>query len=164
MGTPTRSHHRRKRDYRDRGVDYSSAEMTMTAAVRWPYRQDDPAWKDDVMWSRAAVMDVHQRYNRASKTAASRLLRQFESGNTIDNEGCLVASLAMVLRLLARRGPYWTPRTLNRFARQRLYYTPPGLAMATLYADLVLEASNGEVQLVLKEEYLPGERGWARVY
>ena len=51
-----------------------------------------------------------------------------------------------------------------RFARQRLYYTPPGLAMATLYADLVLEASNGEVQLVLKEEYLPGERGWPRVY
>jgi hypothetical protein len=32
--------------------------------------------------------------------------------------------------------------------------------MATLYADLVCQASKGDVQLLLKEEYLSGERGW----
>jgi len=36
--------------------------------------------------------------------------------------------------------------------------------MATLYADLVCEASNGEVQLLLKEEYLSGEPGWPPTY
>ena len=66
----------------------------------------------------------------------------------------------MVLRHLAPRGRYWTPRKLNKFASDQLYYTRAGLAMVTLYADIVCEASKGEVQLLLKEEYLSGEPNW----
>ena len=136
----------------------------MPASCRWPYRQDDPVWAADVMWSRDAVIDVHRRYNGASRTEASRLLRPFTSGNTIGNEGCLLTCLAMVLRLLTPPGQHWTPRTLNRFAHKHHYYTPAGLAMATLYADIVSHASQGEVQLLLKEEYLPGESEWPRTH
>src|SRR5438309_1261193 len=132
----------------------------MTASIRWPYRQDDPIWNDDPMWSRAAVIEVHQRYNGASHSAASKLLRRFSSGSTIGNEGCLLTCLAMVLRLLGQPGHRWTPRTLNRFAHEHHYYTPAGLAMATLYADIVCHASDGQAQLVLKEEYLSGESRW----
>ena len=32
------------------------------------------------------------------------------------------------------------------------------------HADLVCEASKGEVQLLLKEEYLSGEKGWEKTY
>ena len=109
------------------------------------------------------MIEVHRRYNGATGAQASRPLRKFDSGNTIGKEGCQLAALAMVLRLLCAKGEYWTPRTLNQFAHKCLYYSPPGLAMATLYADLVSEASAGEVQLLLKEEYQPGEPGWARV-
>lgn len=127
-----------------------------------PFRQDDPKWAADVMWDRGKVMEVHQRYNGKNAAQAKSLLRRFRAGNTIGNEGCLLTCLAMVLRLLAAKGNQWTPKKLNRFAQDRLYYTPAGLSMATLYADLVCEASNGEVQLLLKEEYLSGERGWPR--
>ena len=33
--------------------------------------------------------------------------------------------------------------------------------MVQLYADLVLDLSNGNVQLCAKEEYLSGQKGWA---
>jgi len=112
------------------------------------------------MWDRGKVMEVHRRYN--GKNAAQAMLRRFRAGNTIGNEGCLLTCLAMVLRLLAAQSNQWTPKRLNRFAQDRLYYTPAGLSMATLYADLVCEATNGEVQLLLKEEYLSGEPGWPR--
>lgn len=128
-----------------------------------PYRQNDPAWKSDLMWDRAKVIEVHQCYNGASRAQAEKLLYEYRGqngGNTIGHEGCLLTSLAMVLRLLAPRGRRWTPRTLNKFAQENHYYTPAGLAMATLYADIVCEASKGEVQLLLKEEYLSGERSW----
>ena len=113
----------------------------MTVTKNLPYRQDDPTWGRELMWDRAKVMEVHRRYNDASEQEASGLLRDFRgSGNTIANEGCLLTCLAMVLRLLAPRGS-WTPGTLNKFARQGIYYTPAGLSMATLYADIVCEAS-----------------------
>jgi hypothetical protein len=131
---------------------------------KWPYRQDDRAWATKVMWSRDTVIEVHRRYNNASPAEASKLLRLFHDGNTIGNEGCLLTCLAMVLRLLAPKGQHWTPKTLNRFAQKHHYYTPAGLAMATLYADIVSEASKGKVQLLLKGDYLPGERGWSRTY
>ena len=131
-------------------------------AVSLPYRQSDPAWGKDLMWDRDKVMDVHRRYNGASQAEAAHLLRTFRGGNTIAKEGCLLTCLAMVLRLLAPRGRYWTPRKLNKFASDNLYYTRAGLAMVTLYANMVCEASKGEVQLLLKEEYLSGEPRWAR--
>jgi hypothetical protein len=116
------------------------------------------------MWSREAVMEVHRRYNRASPAEASGLLREFSSGNTIGDEGCLLTCLAMVLRLLAPKGQHWTPRTLNKFDHRHHYYTPAGLAMVTLYADIVSHASDGEVQLLLKEDYLSGEPGWPQTH
>ena len=128
----------------------------------WPFRQDDPKWSSDEMWDRRKVVEVHQRYNGKSEAEARTLLRRFRSGNTIGSEGCLLTCLAMVLRLLTGSGNKWTPKKLNRTAQDQLYYTSAGLSMATLYADLVCEASNGEVQLLLKEEYLSGETGWPR--
>lgn len=136
----------------------------MKPSKRWPFRQDDPAWAADLMWDRPAVMAAHQQFNHANKTEASQLLRHFRTGNTIGNEGCLLTSLAMVLRLLDQHPDRWSPKTLNAFAHKHLYYTRCGLSMATLYADLVCEASHGEVQLLLKEEYLSGEPDWPPTY
>lgn len=65
------------------------------------------------------------------------LLHHFRGGNTIANEGCLLTCLATVLRFLAPGGRYWTSRMLNKYASDRLYYTGAGMAMATLYADIV---------------------------
>ncbi len=129
----------------------------------WPFRQDDPRWSEVLMWDRAQVIKVHHRFNGATVAASRKLLRRFKSGNTIGNEGCLLTSLAMVLHLLEpeRR---WNPIRLHRFAQRRVYYTNCGLSMAPLYADLVCEASAGDVQLLLKEEYLSGEAGWPRNY
>ena len=106
-------------------------------------------------------MAVHQKYNHKTKAEASGLLREFGGGNTIGNEGCLLTCLAMILSILDRNQKQdWTPRTLNTYAQKQHYYTSCGLSMATLYADLVCEASKGEVQLLLKEEYLSGEEGF----
>jgi hypothetical protein len=130
-----------------------------------PFRQDDPEWSSDTMWNRDDVMAVHQKYNRKTKAEASGLLRYFRGGNTIGNEGCLLTCLAMILRILDQsQKQYWSPRTLNNYAQEQCYYTTCGLSMATLYADLVCEASKGEVQLLLKEEYLSGEEGWEPTY
>ncbi|HTS29265.1 MAG TPA: hypothetical protein VMH81_25510 [Bryobacteraceae bacterium] len=52
----------------------------------------------------------------------------------------------MVLRLLDQHPDRWSPKTLNTFAHEHLYYTLCGLSMTTLYADIVCEASAGEVQ------------------
>src|SRR5437773_9431618 len=92
------------------------------AGCRWPFRQNDPEWSQDVMWDRATVTALHRKYNRASGRAAESLLRKCEDGNTLANEGCLVASLAIVLSLLAPRQPFWTPRRLNTFAQKRMFY------------------------------------------
>lgn len=83
-------------------------------------------------------MAAHQQYSHANKTEASQLPRHFRTGNTIGNEGCLLTSLAMVLRLLDPHPDRWSPKTLNAFAHEHLYYTRCGLSMATLYADLRL--------------------------
>jgi hypothetical protein len=133
----------------------------------WPFRQDDPEWCSDPMWNRDYVMAVHQKYNRKTKAEASLLLRKFPGpdGNTIGNEGCLLTCLAMILHILdCHAKQNWSPKTLNTYAQERLYYTQCGLSMATLYDDLVCEASKGEVQLLLKEEYLSGEEGWEPTY
>jgi hypothetical protein len=136
---------------------------------KWPYRQDDPRWAEEPMWDRNKVIEVHTKYNGQSLKDAQKLLRFFDrsGGNTIENEGCLLTCLAMVLHLL-HLNPIepgcWNPSTLNQKAQERLYYSLSGLSMATLYADIVTEVTEGEVQLCAKEEYLSGENGWKPVF
>ncbi len=110
------------------------------------------------MWNRGKVLEVHRKYNGGSRSKAEALLRRFpRGGNSIGNEGCLLTSLAMILALL--ESSTWTPRKLNKKATELLYYTPAGLSMVALYADLISDLSNGEIQLCAKEEYLAGEPG-----
>lgn len=132
-------------------------------AAGMPFRQDDPAWGRDVMWDRELVVRADHELNGAPLARARALLRRFEDGNTIANEGCLLTSLAMVLQLLVPRTPPWTPRTLNQEAQARYFYTRAGVSMAPLVADLVSDVTDGAVQLALKEEYLAGEPGWPKV-
>ena len=128
-----------------------------------PYRQDDPAWGGDLMWDRDLVIEADVQLNGRPRDEAESLMRAFSDGNTIGNEGCQLTSMAMVLRLLAPRSSTpWTPGRLNEAAHQFYYYTPAGLSMTALYADLVSEVTDGSVQLCLKEEYLAGVAPWAR--
>lgn len=127
----------------------------------WPFRQDDERWAKEVMWDRKSVVKCHIEFNNASKKKAENLLRKFRDGNTIGNEGCLLTCLAMVLKML--HGQQWNPACLHKEASRSLYYSLCGLAMVTLYADIVSDVSGGEVQLCLKEEYLSGEKGWPPV-
>jgi len=130
-----------------------------------PFRQDDPAWGAELMWDRDLVIQAATELEGYSKAEAEALLRAFDDGNNIANEGCMLTCLAMVLRLLAAPAtPAWTPKTLNDAAHESLYYALSGLSMTTLYADLVAEVTGGAVQLALKEEYLPGEPGWPRLH
>lgn len=143
---------------------HAAAQDALDAeAAGLPFRQDDPRWAGDRMWDRDLVVKAHVQLNGRPRREAEALMREFEDGNTIGNEGCLLTCLAMVLRLLAPAAdPPWTPRTLNAAAHEACFYTPCGLSMAALYADLVSEVSAGLVQLCAKEEYLPGEPGWPR--
>lgn len=129
---------------------------------KWPFRQDDEEWRNEPMWVREKVADVHRKYNDASLVDAQALLHPYPSGNnTIRNEGCLITALAMVLRLLGPASKGWTPRTLNQEAKKLLFYTEAGLSMVPLYADLVADVTNGDVQLCAQEQYFSGDRGWA---
>lgn len=134
------------------------------AGAKLPYRQDDPAWGSDLMWDRALVIEADTKLNGDTKANAEALLRAFDDGNNLANEGCMLTCLAMVLRLLEPLAkPPWTPKNLNKTAQELYYYTPCGLSMTTLFADLVSEVTSGTVQLCLKEEYLPGEPGWPKL-
>lgn len=129
-----------------------------------PYRQDDPRWGREVMWDRDLVLRAATELNGESPEVAESLIREFEDGNTIANEGCMLTCLAMVLRLFAPDAdPTWTPAALNELAHLFYYYTPSGLSLTTLYGDLVSDATVGEVQLALKEEYLTAQAPWPRV-
>lgn len=130
--------------------------MQRQLKLRWPYRQHDPLWNSDLMWEHETVISVGRFYNGFSKRKAQGFLWKYREGNTIGNEGCLITCLSMVLQLLYQDEGQWTPARLNTYAQQNLYYTLSGLSMVTLYADLVGEASKGHVQLLLKEEYHPG--------
>ena len=131
---------------------------------QWPFRQDYPEWRDDPMWVQEKVAEVHHKYNGASLAAAQGLLHRYPEGNTIGHEGCLTTSLAMGLRLLGPASKGWTPRTLNREAHKRLFYTEAGLSMVPLYADLVADVTNGNVQLCAQEQYFSGEPRWPKTY
>lgn len=136
----------------------------MKQVKRWPYRQHDPRWKSVVMWDRDTVVKVGQKYLGLSKARAGDLLWKYQAGNVIGNEGCLLTCLSMVLHMLHKDNGVWTPDRLNGFAQENLYYTTSGFSMTTLYADLVGEASNGQVQLLLKEEYHSGATRYPKVF
>ena len=95
--------------------------------------QDDPRWAKTVMWE----------------------------GGTIEDQGCLLTSLTMVLLMLdSQNNDCTTPDKLNKFAHEKEFYSINGKSGVQLYADMCLDASNGRVQLLAKEEYLSGEEGW----
>ena len=134
------------------------------AGAKLPYRQHDPLWGADLMWDRDKVIAADVQFNGQSPAVAASLLREFDDGNNLANEGCMLTCLAMVMRLLnPDTKPKWTPKVLNKWAHDLYYYTPCGLSMTTLSADLMSELTAGEVQLCLKEEYLPGEAGWPKM-
>ena len=124
-------------------------------SARWPYRQADPKWANDTMSLKNKLIGVHLAVN--GKTLAD--VRDWEWGDTIGTDGCLLTCLAMTLRLLATDGARWTPRTLNREARKLLYYSDAGLSIVPLYADLLADVSDGSVQLCVQEQYFAGEKG-----
>jgi hypothetical protein len=130
-----------------------------------PYRQDDPRWGRKLMWDRKQVIKVAREFNHETRSEAESLLYRYSDGNNIANEGCMLSCLAMVLKLLAPAAkPSWNPGTLNRAAQDSLYYSRSGLSMVTLYCDLVSEMSEGHVGLAIAQDYLPGVKGWTRVY
>jgi len=126
-----------------------------------PYRQDDPRWSSDLMWDRSKVLRAAVELNGETPENAAALMRAFPDGNSIGNEGCQLTCLAMALRLLMPDvDEPFTPRVLNELAHDFYYYTLSGLSLTTLYGDLVSDASEGVVQLALKEEWLPGVAPW----
>jgi hypothetical protein len=130
-----------------------------------PYRQDDPRWGKKLMWDRKEVVKVAREFNDETRADANSLLYPYKDGNNIANEGCMLSCLAMVLKLLAPPAkPSWNPGTLNRAAQDAYYYSRSGLSMVTLYPDLVSEMSEGHVGLAMAQDYLPGVKGWTRVY
>ena len=124
---------------------------------KWPYRQADPKWAKDIISVKDKLIGVHLAVN-------GRTLKEVEDwdwGDTIETDGCLLTSLAMTLDLLAPRprSGRWTPRTLNTEARNLLYYSDAGLSIVPLYADLVADVTHGRVQLCAQEQYFSGEMG-----
>lgn len=130
-----------------------------------PFRQDDPRWAGRVLWKRDVVVRIDTEFNGHPRDEAESLIRRFDDGNTLANEGCLLTCLSMVLRLLDReRSATWTPATLDAETQRLHFSTQSGLSMAPMMADLVSEVTLGAVQLVAKEEYLAGVEGRARVF
>lgn len=145
------------------GVAAPAGKLLNTKGM--PYRQDDPRWGKKMMWDRREVVKVAREFNDETRSDAESLLYPYKDGNNIANEGCMLSCLAMVLKLLAPAAkPSWTPATLNRAAQDAYYYTRSGLSMVTLYPDLVSEMSEGHVGLAMAQDYLPGVKGWQRVY
>jgi hypothetical protein len=143
----------------------AAGRRTKSAVPDLPYRQDDPHWGNDLMWDRAKVIKADTMLNGDTKKQAESLMREFPDGNSIGNEGCELTSMAMILRLLSpKTDKPWTPRTLNQEAQARYYYTPCGLSMAQLNADLVSEVSKGSIGLAMKEEYLSGIKPWPKMF
>ena len=143
----------------------ASGPLLDLAAAQMPYRQDDPRWAKKLMWDRKQVIKVAREFNHFTSSEANSLLYRYEDGNNIGNEGCMLTCLAMVMRLLhPQASPVWSPATLNRAAQDALYYSRSGLSMVTLYPDLVSEMTDGNVQLAISQDYLPGMKGWPRMY
>lgn len=130
-----------------------------------PFRQHDPAWGEELMWDRDLVLRAAVELNGETRADAEGLMRAFDDGNNLSNEGCQVTALAMALRLFQPDAtPPWTPSLLNEYAQYYYYYTPCGLSLVPLYADLLSDVTEGRVQLALKEERLSGVPGWPKRY
>lgn len=125
-----------------------------------PFRQADPAWGNEVVWARERVLRADAELNHHPASHGPELLRAFDDGNTLANEGCLLTCLAMVLRLFQPAAtPKWTPARLLADLDATHVLTPSGLSLAPLVVDVVCDVTAGEVQLSAKEDYLPGEPG-----
>jgi hypothetical protein len=117
------------------------------------------------MWDRDLVLRAAVELNGETRADAEGLMRAFDDGNNLANEGCQVTALAMALRLFQPEAtPPWTPSLLNEYAHYYYYYTPCGLSLVPLYADLLSDVTEGRVQLALKEERLSGVPGWPKRY
>ena len=134
--------------------------MSKLKNSQWPLRQADPAWRNVKMWVSSKVVEVHHRYNGASLQDAKQLV----GDDTIKTQGCQLTCLAMTLRLLNRGGRSWTPATLNKKAKDLLFYSDALLSNVALYSDLVAEVSNGKVQVCMQEQYFSGEGVLPRRY
>ena len=125
-------------------------------SMKWaPFRQEDKRWRQHPMWIREKVIAVATEHEGKSPKEASSLIFNFENGNNIGAEGCLLCSLAMVIKLLyldEDRDPV-DPAILNKYAHKSMYYTLSGLFMVPIYTDLVRDFTDGQVQLCAKEEY-----------
>ena len=142
-----------------------AAQLPPLDLTGMPYRQDDPRWAKKLMWDRKQVVKVAREFNHFTRSEAESLLYRYKDGNTIGHEGCMLTCLAMIMRLLhPQASPVWSPSTLNRAAQDALYYSRSGLSMVTLYPDLVAEMTEGNVQLAISQDYLPGVKGWPRMY
>jgi hypothetical protein len=112
-------------------------EVKMGGPPKWPCSQNDPVWAEDLMWDYDKVVKIHVRYNHASERKVKSLLRHFpKGGNSIGNEGCLLACLAMVLTLLSEER--WTPKFPHVLIWNLLLQTP--LFMRHWYQWLRLHA------------------------
>ena len=134
-------------------------------AAGLPYRQSDPRWRDDLMWDRDLVLRAATELDGVPEADAAALIREYDDGNNISNEGCQLTCIAMVMRLFdPQADPAWTPGTLNRAAHEGFEYTLSGLSLATLYPDLAADMTEGRVQLLAKEEYPAGVRPWPHMH
>jgi hypothetical protein len=130
-----------------------------------PFRQADSRWGQEVLWRREAVLRADAELNGHDPAHGATLVRAFDDGNTIANEGCLLTCLAMVLRLFEpTASPPWTPSRLRRELDEAHVSTTSGLSLAPLTLDVVSDLTTGAVQLTMKEEYLPGEAGHPPVF
>lgn len=133
----------------------------MELSKKWPFRQDNPDWADCEMWHRPTIIETLVSKNKWTEDEASEWIRKFKGDrpdkpgkNNIGNEGCLITSLAMILVLLgSKKFQNKTPEYLNKFAMEKLYYSRSGISLVPLYADIILEITEGAVQLAAKEEY-----------
>jgi hypothetical protein len=131
------------------------------AAAGLPYRQSDPRWGSDLMWDRDLVLQAATELDGVPKADAAALIREYDDGNNISNEGCQLTCIAMVMRLFDPHAePAWTPATLNRAAHDGFEYTLSGLSLTTLYPDIAADMTEGKIQLLAKEEYPSGVKPW----
>jgi len=141
------------------------AAPPIDAAAKWlPYRQSDPRWGNDLMWRRDLVLRAATELDGVPEADAASLIREYDDGNNISNEGCQLSCIAMILRLFdPDADPAWTPATLNEAAHENFEYTLSGLSLTALYPDIAADMTEGRVQLLAKEEYPAGVKPWPRM-
>jgi len=130
---------------------------------KWaPFLQTDSRWRNEIMWEKESVERVAINELKTSTRNASKLIYSFPVGNVIGTEGCLLCSLAMVLKLLDDYTEIsWTPKKLNTIAQEELFYTKCCFSTVRLYSDICSELTDGYVQMCAKEEY-PFAHGLSR--